>query len=152
MGRVFASLGATVSNCEKLPPMRNQHWSLWWKECWPPWETEVPYGFEYFKFGSTLYSGLEGNLAKERVTLEQPNRKDCREGSRMYQMRHWITRGPLSSWGNHGEVTGIVAREVGVAGLRVGAKMVTEKDGSNGEIKHLTLQGTQNSELDKVFP
>lgn len=60
--------------------------------------------------------------------------------------------GPCSSWGTHGEVIGIVPGEFGVAGLGVGAKMVTEKDGSNGEIKYLTLKGTQNSELDKVLP
>lgn len=70
----------------------------------------------------------------------------------MYHMRHEITRGSLSSWGTHGEVTGIVPEEVGVSGLGMGAKMGAEKDGFNGEIKHLTLKGTQNSELDKVFP
>lgn len=32
-----------------------------------------PYGFEYFNFGSRLYSRLEGNLTKEQVSLEQSN-------------------------------------------------------------------------------
>ena len=34
----------------------------------------------------------------------------------MYQMRHWIAKGPLSSSGAHGEVTSIIPEVAGVGG------------------------------------
>lgn len=99
--------------------------------------------------GSELYSELE------QVTLEQLNLKDCREGRKVYRVRHWIVRGPTvrlrSLWSYKHSTRGSWGSRTGN-----GSKDDDRENGSNGETKHLTVfnhkKGIKNSEADETLP